>query len=643
MSKILVKLFLVLAFLGNLLSVSQASSQDVIPTDRRIDWSYAGIPGGIPNRTVICKTLDPAMYGNGTTDATSVIQNALYNCPADQVVYLPAGIYIVTKTLWIHGHDVLRGAGMGKTILKHTGTNTGAIFDIEDSAWSDIVGSPQTHSIVDAKKDAKVITLADVVGISVGDDLLLNQLNGGDVTSYTPVSGKCTFCGLANGDRSLGQLVEVTAVNGNQVSISVPLHWTYDVALTPWAYRIAGSHMARWVGIEDLTLTQDGSVVNNLIYIQGLQYSWIKNVEFTNISNSSVLAYYLMQSQITGSYFHGVAGGAGHSMGYGPALTFYSSNNLIDNNIADGVDGGGIELHGGASGNVIAYNYLHNILFDDPTWLTASPAINHGAHPKFNLWEGNIGNMAESDFVWGSSSNNTVFRSRLYGQDGSASYNNAAIRIAEKNYYMNAIGNVLGTLGKSNTLEYLPGQSYSSKNLYVWVIGYNSNVSGGNPDPKVATTLLRFGNYDYVTNSTNWYNVADHNLPASLYLSQPPDWWCSEVPWPPIGPDVAGLFNAIPAERQLEGLTCTSMNTPKTPTPVVTSTLIPTFTLTAVPTVTRTPVPTLTFTPTATFTVTPTVTSTPTKVSTSTPTPTRTPECVVVVFSDGTTLDVCKR
>ena len=39
-------------------------------------------------------------------------------------------------------------------------------------------------------------------------------------------------------------------------------------------------------------------------------------------------------------------------------------------------------------------------MYDDPRWLIASPAMNHGAHPKMNLWEGNIAYKAKADFIW---------------------------------------------------------------------------------------------------------------------------------------------------------------------------------------------------------------------------------------------------
>lgn len=47
-------------------------------------------------------------------------------------------------------------------------------------------------------------------------------------------------------------------------------------------------------------------------------------------------------------------------------------------------------------------------------------------------------------------------------------------------------------------------------------------------------------------------------MPASLYLSQAPDFWCNDLPWPAIGSDVDDFLNLskLPAQRRLEGLPC---------------------------------------------------------------------------------------
>ena len=58
----------------------------IIQSDRAVDWSAAGVSGGIPPRTTICATLNP-----GAT--ISQINSAIANCPSGQVVYLNAGTY----------------------------------------------------------------------------------------------------------------------------------------------------------------------------------------------------------------------------------------------------------------------------------------------------------------------------------------------------------------------------------------------------------------------------------------------------------------------------------------------------------------------------------------------------------------------
>jgi hypothetical protein len=552
-------LFLMAALIG--LAKAAAAAQEalphaVIPDDRRIDWSVSGIPGGIPNRTTICATIDSSYYGTGTRDARGAIQTALDNCPDGQVVYLPQGTYLVIGTINLKSHDTLRGAGPGRTVLKHSGGYARSIVDMRGSIYWQISSLHKTHNVLQAVKDSQVITLSSASGITAGDILLINQLNDGSLVDPVGVEGKCTYCGYENGDRTLGQLVEVTGVNGNQVTINLPLHWTYNTSLNPWAYQVDASAMIRHAGLEDLTLTQDNPEVEFMIEMDGAQYSWVKNVEIKNIQRRAMWVIESLQCEIREVYVHTGLDGYGRDHGYGIFLDLHSSNNRVEDNILSEIDGGGVMTGGGASGNVIAYNYLRDVRFDDPWWLIASPSINHAPHPKMNLWEGDIGVKAEGDIIHGSSSHNTIFRSQMKGwQSDTITTRNNAIEFASKNTYMTVMGSVLGTAGKSNRYEVLPGQSYNDwSERAIWVLGVGSGVN----DPNVAATLLRHGNFDYVTNSVVWdAGIADHDLPDSLYLSQMPAWWCRETPWPPIGPDIPGYANSIPAQRRFEGLPCT--------------------------------------------------------------------------------------
>ena len=539
------------AYAGDVSAVGQG-----IPNDRKIDWSEAGRPGGIPERTIVCVTIDSAVYGNGTTNATTAIQNAINSCPDGQLVYLPPGIYLIDGTIHLYDNDTLRGAGTGRTILKHGGDYSRSMVDMRGSVYYQLASLHKTHPVLQANKDSRVITLSSTSGIHPGDILLINQLNDNALVDPVGVEGKCTYCGYENGNRVLGQFVEVTTVQGNQVTLNLPLHWSYNPNLNPWAYQVDADALVRNAGLEDLTLTQDTPEVEFMIEMDGAQYSWIKNVEIKNIQRRAMWIIDSLQNEIRECYVHIGLDGYGRDRGYGIFLDLHSSNNLVENNILSTIDGGGIMAGGGASGNVIAYNYLHDIRFDDPWWLIASPSINHAPHPKMNLWEGNIAYKAEADIIHGSSSHNTIFRSRSHGwQSNTITTRNNAIEIAAKNTYMNVVGSVLGTPGKSNRYEVLPGQPYDDwQDRVIWALGVGSGVD----DPNVAATLLRHGNYDFVTNSVVWDpTIPDHNLPASLYRSGLPDWWCQETPWPPIGPDVPGYFHDIPAKRRFEGLSCT--------------------------------------------------------------------------------------
>src|SRR5690606_32832771 len=111
-------------------------------------------------------------------------------------------------------------------------------------------------------KGSTQITLSDVKNISVGTLLHLDQLNDPEFVNPAGTSGW-------SGDRShkglrcVSQMVKVTGIEGNKVSIWPALHWTYKSDLKPEAVVQRGSaytsEIVRRSGIEDLTLTTANS------------------------------------------------------------------------------------------------------------------------------------------------------------------------------------------------------------------------------------------------------------------------------------------------------------------------------------------------------------------------------------------------
>lgn len=532
----------------------QGVSADIIPPDRRIDWSGAGVSGGIPVRDTICANVKNApynAYGDGVHDDTAAIQQALDDCPDSQVVYMPPGTYRTTDTIHLYDYDTLRGAGPGQTIISLQADARSAL-DIRGNFYWAVTGVQKIYSATGGmSKGSTQITLSDVTDINAGDELLVDQLNDGDTVDALGSEGFCTYCGRAEGTRTKGQIVEVTGVSEKNVTISPPLYWSLNTSLSPEAVLVDDNWLIKHAGVENLSITQPEPHAMYLVEIDGAAYSWLKNVELSNADWRLVWMIESLHNEIRNSYFHTGLTGYGRSHGYGVLLDDYTTASLVENNIFSTLDGGSVMTGGGASGNVIGYNYFYDAKFDDGWWMTPSPSLNHNPHPSMNLWEGNIGYQAEADDIHGSSSHNTVFRcvSKGYQNETITSFNNA-VTLGYKQRYYNVLGCILGTAGKSQVYEQSPPGDANSDVRTIWNLGY------GGPNHAVDTqtkaTLLRHGNFDYVTNSVVWDpSISNHSLPASLYLSSKPSWFGS-VPWPPIGPNVTGYVNKIPAQLRFE-------------------------------------------------------------------------------------------
>src|SRR5215468_8149214 len=82
-----------------LASASLASAQTIVDSlaaaNRTIDWTRAGVIGGIPNRTTVCTTLAP-----GATAAA--INGAIAAC-SNGVVALGAGTYTLSAGITFRG------------------------------------------------------------------------------------------------------------------------------------------------------------------------------------------------------------------------------------------------------------------------------------------------------------------------------------------------------------------------------------------------------------------------------------------------------------------------------------------------------------------------------------------------------------
>src|SRR5713226_9180636 len=103
---LLIPIFLICPFAAH----GQAWS-GIIDPSRAVDWSGAGVTGGIPARTTICAMIAPY------TGTAAAINTAIGSCPAGQTVALGAGTFNLSSGIDFGGKSniTVRGAGANST------------------------------------------------------------------------------------------------------------------------------------------------------------------------------------------------------------------------------------------------------------------------------------------------------------------------------------------------------------------------------------------------------------------------------------------------------------------------------------------------------------------------------------------------
>jgi len=186
------------------------------------------------------------------------IQNAIANCAAGTVVKLKAGTFTLHRAslvcpgftddgtrgvhragLCINKGVVLRGSGPDQTIINY-GDGASII-----SLGSTFLSSSQvvTTSVTSgATKGSSQLTLSSASGLSAGSFIVVSQTNpldpadGNPLVSTAGYNGNCTYCGHDLPNSVMTQMEKVIAVNGNTITVEIPLYFDYTNA--PFIYPI---------------------------------------------------------------------------------------------------------------------------------------------------------------------------------------------------------------------------------------------------------------------------------------------------------------------------------------------------------------------------------------------------------------------
>jgi hypothetical protein len=416
----------------------------------------------------------------------------------------------------------------------------------------------------------------------------------GDANGYGHVldqgGGPQTLPCLGNGGRDehlqrcLAEYHWVTAVTDNHngtwtLTIQPGVNYTYfnsDGNNQPqvwWCHD--QSQVLHDVGVENLSIENaspqypNPQLFRGLIQIAGCHNCWVKGVRSIRSSSSHIYVFDSLNVEVRDSYFYandhptncavGALGIVTYGMDQASAGLVKYENNIFQQLCAP-------LMAQPCFVCVYGYNFVAGNLpqLDGTTGIAHAfntNGVNHVAATHMVLEEGNHGikiNVDHGTAHGYGAGLMTFFRNYMTGyqaanplpgqQGGAVPTPTTAITINGMNRFINVVGNVLGDpllvpAGYQYQTSPVTGGTAYPESGYIYSIGWSGFETPD--DPITYNSLLRWGNYDYVTSTVRWNTsevpagqfVPPQTLPASFYLASKPAWFGS-LTWPPIGPDV---------------------------------------------------------------------------------------------------------
>jgi len=578
-----------------------------IPTSRTpcLQQALAPLGNGKDDLPQIQKAID-----NCPDNTVVQLGEGTFNLGGANYDYLDAFVILRRSSITLRG--TLKDGKIATTLITPC---TYADGETKQCNTAIVVGTLWLHTddanavdvVADVAKGGKQVTVKSNPGYQVGELVIVDEETDESLTWWsrrcspqcvddqkTDPNAVCDYpdCRgwFIRSNRPVGQVNEIAAVQGNVLTFSAPFHMPYRTAKHAQVTRYlqaGNSHVPTTrVGIEDLKVSGGGGGDGGgNIHIWGASYCWMKNVEAERSSGTSINFDGTFRCELRDSYVHSTVNPTPGGAGYGIGFNTYAADNLVENSISWNFNKVML-MRASGGGNVIGYSYFDDgWIAYDPTFVESGLNASHYATAHMELFEGNRAWNFSSDSTWGNAVYITAFRNHLTGLRGaipplntyaydyadgngkpSALYyedlgGRVGVSVGENHWWYNFVGNVIGYAGMTPSKPKSPGMGGQDRFVYeekpgddavmpMWSVGFQSD---GTQEPKTVTTLLRHGNFDYVTKAAVWDSASpNHMLPNSLYMTQAPP-FMNGYDWPWVDP-VTGQARTLPAKARFDAL-----------------------------------------------------------------------------------------
>lgn len=481
----------------------------IIPEDRIYEWSFAGNFALFEDPENAVNVSDFGAVGDGVTNDAEAIQQAIDSFNGEPgTVLFAEGDYLIESPLSLHSGIVVRGVDSLSThILIDFGGDPIHALRISGQAGSDYILLNSGY-----QKGSEELTADHDGAFSAGDYAEIIEDNGDWDTE--PASWA---------ENSVGQIVRITNVEGETLTLEHPLRTNYSEELQPRLRLLAPKTNVAIEKLKIERLDEPAEGAGSNIYINMAANIRIKDIESYKSVGSHIAAYRSTQLRLEGSYIHHAFtyDGSG-TRGYGITLHMHSGECLIENNVFQKLRHA-MMVKTGANGNVFGYNYSIEPYRSETIHDYSGDISLHGHYAYANLFEGNIVQNIFADHYWGPSGpHNTFFRNRaeLYGF-------------------------VITESDNPTKLQNIVGLEITNEDFLYGLYTLNGDDH------------FEYGNF--VTGDV--LPAETDSLPdSSYYLDTVPEFWPGSMPWPSIGiPLPAGEYD-IPAKHRYLGINTHQQN-----------------------------------------------------------------------------------
>ena len=375
----------------------------VLPAERSVDWSVAGLKDTTTAGFTILDALAEGLFNDGITPADYPLGSLLLNHQEPIIIYFPPGDYLFNAAIPLRSNMVIRGAGATATrfIIDHGGIGNGV------NIHGYTIASDTTSVIESGMKGQSFLRVNNASLFQPGQWIQLIQEDADLVTSSWAI-------------RCVGQIMRINSSSQDTLFFDSELRMDYNLTRMPFLKKIVP---VTNVGIECVSFERIDNCAPEQASIIHFDYAancWINGIESNKTTFAHVEASHSSNLSVSHSYFHHAFDYGGGGRAYGVMLHFTTNECLIYGNTFEHLRHSMI-LQAGANGNVFAYNRSVDPFWSEGLFFPSNSAgdmVLHGNYPFANLFEQNDGqNMVIDNSHGANGPFNTCFRNRgsLFG------------------------------------------------------------------------------------------------------------------------------------------------------------------------------------------------------------------------------------